>query len=292
MSELPFASVAIPTWNRADLLADCLRSLRGQEYPPDRFEIVVVDDGSADATADVVRGFAAGPAPEVRYVGLPHGGLNRARNAGLAASRGDPICFVDDEADAPPGWLRAVADGVRRHPEAGCLGGAIRVRFEARPPRICKMESWLREGEQDFGPVEKAVTRVNGGNLIVRRWALDRIGRFNDALSGPGDETEWEDRLTRAAIPIVYLPSAWLWHRRPASILGPLTLLRRRFRQGGGYAAYVRVTGGDLSVGPPLRAIPFYLAHALRRACFGALLEVSWKLGFVWEATRHPGRRA
>ena len=282
----PFVSVVVPTWNRAPLLAGCLASLRGQDYPPDRFEIVVVDDGSVDDTAGVVQKCVDGGLPVVRYQRGDHRGLNVARNLGLTVARGDPVCFVDDDVESPTGWLHALVDGALRHPEAGCVGGAVKLRFEAPPPRICSMESWEGESSLDHGAEERPVDHVNGCNLAVRRWALDRVGRFNETLSGAGDETEWERRLTRAGIPILYLPSAWLWHRRTAADLGRARLFRRRFRQGRDYVAFARIAGERISVAHVLWPIPFYLAHAARRRCFGAVLEVARKLGIVWGATR------
>ena len=288
----PFVSVAIPTRNRAAMLADCLASLRAQSYAADRFEIVVVDDGSTDATVDVVLRHADGRAPQVRYVPRSHGGLNAARNAALEASRGDPICFVDDDVEIPPGWLTAIVDGVLQRPEAGCLGGPIRLKFEGRPPRICEMESWEWDGELDYGPDERLVEHVNGGNLAVRRWAVEAVGPFDVSLSGMGDESEWEARLRRAGISIAYLPRAWLWHRRTAAELRPLTLLRRRFRQGVGYVGYATVVGERIAIARTLGPIPFYVAHAVRRRCFGALLEIAKKLGLTWGVLHRRRRRA
>ena len=292
MSELPFVSVVVPTWNRASILTDCLTSLRVQSYPLDRFEILVVDDGSVDATADVVRGQEDGRAPHVRYLPLSHGGPNAARNAGIAASRGDPICFVDDDVEAPAGWLEAMVDGVLRYPDAGCFGGPVRLRFEAKPPRICEMESWVWEAELDYGSSEHMVEHVNSTNMAVRRWAIDAVGPFNASMLIYGDETEWEVRLRRVAISIAYLPAAWLWHRRTAADLRPATLFRRRFRQGVAYAGYAAMVGERISVAHVIWPIPFYVAHAARRRCFGAVLEVARKFGLVWGELRRHTRRA
>jgi GT2 family glycosyltransferase len=285
VSVLPFVTVVVPTWNRAALLGDCLRSLEAQEYPSDRFEILVVDDGSSDATEEVARRHAAG-ARGVRYVGRPHGGLNAARNAGLAEAAGDPICFIDDDADAPAGWLRALVDGALRYPRAGCLGGPVRLRFEATPPRICEMESWIWEAALDYGTDEREVPHINGCNLTVRRAAVDAVGTFDASLPLYGDETEWQARLVDSGFTIQYLPGAWIWHRRTADDLAWRTMLRRRFRQGRAYTAYARVMGERIGVWRTLWPIPFYLAHAARRRCFGAVLEVSRKLGIVWGMVR------
>lgn len=291
MNDAPFVSIVVPTLNRCQLLDECLRSLTAQTYPHDRFEILVVDDGSVDATAGVVRARAGGRIPQVRYVPLSHGGPNAARNAGIAASSGDPICFVDDDVTVPIGWLEAIVDGTLRHADAGCFGGPVRIRFEAKPPRICEMESWIWEAELDYGPSERMVEQVNSTNMAVRRWAIEAIGNFDASLPIYGDETEWEVRLRRAGIPIAYLPAAWLWHRRTAADLRPATIFRRRFRQGVAYVGYAAMMGERISVTRTIWPIPFYLAHAARRHCFGAVLEIARKLGLVWGELRRRARR-
>src|SRR5204862_8077432 len=111
-----------------------------------------------------VRAHADG-APPVRYLQLSHGGPNAARNAGITASGGDPICFVDDDVSAPAGWLEALVEGALRHAAAGCAGGPVRLRFEAAPPRVCEMESWIWEGALDYGPDERMVDQVNSTNM-------------------------------------------------------------------------------------------------------------------------------
>jgi GT2 family glycosyltransferase len=277
----PFASIVVPTRNRARLLGDCLRALRAQDYPRDRFEIIVIDDGSVDETPDVLDRWSREGATD-RAIRQPPGGLNAARNHGIALAHGDPICFIDDDADPPPTWLSALVDGARRYPGAGCLGGPVRLRFEATPPRICEKESWMWEAALDYGPAERAVEHINGCNLAVRRWAVDAVGPFDASLPLYGDETEWERRLTRAGIPIQYVPAAWLWHRRTAADLRRSTLLRRRFRQGLAYTRYAALVGERISVRHVLRPLPFYLLHAARRRCFGALMEIARKLGLVW----------
>jgi GT2 family glycosyltransferase len=286
VSARPFVSVVVPTWNRASLLGDCLASLRSQSYPLDRFEILVVDDGSTDGTADLVRALDDGRAPRVRFLEQSHGGPNAARNAGIAAAQGDPICLVDDDVEAPAPWLEALVEGALRHPEAGCLGGPVRLRFEATPPRICEMESWIWEAALDYGPSERAVEQVNSTNMAVRRSAIEAVGPFDAALPIYGDETEWEVRLRRRGVPIVYLPAAWLWHRRTAADLRWRTMIRRRFRQGRAYVSYARAVGETVGVWHTLWPIPFYLAHAARRRCFGAVLEVARKVGIAWGALR------
>jgi glycosyltransferase involved in cell wall biosynthesis/SAM-dependent methyltransferase len=285
-TDVPFVSIVVPTRNRATRLAHCLRSLREQRYPKDRYEIVVVDDGSVDATAEIVERCAADQPPLVRYVPRPAGGVNAARNSGIAAATGDPICLVDDDQEMPPEWLPAIVDATLRYPEAGCVGGPVRLRFEAPPPRICEMESWSWEWSFDLGPAEHVVEHVTGGNLAMRRWALEVNGHFDASLSGLGDDVEWVRRLTKAKIPSVYIPSAWLWHRRTRADLRWTTLLRRRFRQGREWVTFARFNGESPALWPLVWPIPFYLLHALRRRCFGAMMDVARKLGMAWGILR------
>src|SRR6202042_315012 len=126
--QAPAVSVVIPTRNRAGYLAVTLSSLARQEL--DRpYEVLVVDDGSSDRTGEVVH--AAG----VRYIHeeLAHG-LNAARNTGVRMSAAPLIAFLDDDVDVPAGWLRALADGADRHPDADAVGGPIQARPEGPPP--------------------------------------------------------------------------------------------------------------------------------------------------------------
>ncbi len=287
---LPFVSVIVPSRNRAAMLSDCLTSLRGQDYPGGRFEIIVVDDGSTDATADVVRTLQDGELPEVRYVYQDHHGLNAARNAGITAAKEATICFVDDDVDVPRGWLRSLAEAAVRHPEAGCLGGPIRVRLEGKPPRCCQMELERSEGALDYGLQEKAVHEVYGGNILVKRWAVDEVGPFHESLSGPYDEIEWQRRLQGKKIGIVYAPSAWLWHRRTQADLQASTLLKRKARQGLRYAEHLDYLGDDLLLSTVLGRVFLHALHAARRRCFFGVLRVAWDFGFIWGTVRKRGR--
>jgi GT2 family glycosyltransferase len=293
-SNLPFVSVVVPTYNRAPLLPGCLDSLRAQEYPPDRFEIVVVDDGSTDGTSQVVSEMArpeGGRVPSIRLVRKPNGGLNTARNAGVAVARGDPICFLDDDVELPRGWLRAMVEGALRWPEAGCLGGPVRLRFEGKAPRLCGREPF-GEGELDLGSLDRKGILVCGANMAVWRSALQLAGQFDESLPLYGDEHEWEERLMERGGQVVYVADAWLWHRRSAEDLKLWTQARRRFRFGMGLVTYRRVR--ERPIGRPHRellAAVRLLAHAVRRRCAWGLIAAAAHLGMTWGLLRDARRR-
>lgn len=283
-SEAPFVSIVVPTRNRAALLADCLSSLNNQDYPRDRFEVIVVDDGSVDSTRQAVQRFQRERHPEIRYIRQDAKGPNAARNAGISIANGDPICLLDDDVDIPTGWLREMVRGAIRHPDAGALGGPIRVRFEGTPPRFCGREPLVGEGEIDFGPEEREVPEVASGNMAIRRWALEKVGLFDESLPIYGDELEWERRLARAGHAIVYVPAAWLWHRRTDLRIG--WLVRRYFQRGTNFVASAQRTGECPSYHEIGRLFFSSLAHGVRRRCAMGFLMMIQQLGILYAMSR------
>src|SRR5918995_1064612 len=129
--DLPAVTVVVPTRGRAAYLEVALDSLRRQRTRTPH-ELLVVDDGSTDATPQVAARFGA------RLI--RHGerrSLNAARNSGLREAGAALVAFVDDDVFVPPGWLDALVEGAQRHPPAEAVGGPIRARFEGHPPRGC-----------------------------------------------------------------------------------------------------------------------------------------------------------
>ena len=98
-------SVVVSTRNRASLLPDCLRSLATQRSEL-AFEVVVVDNGSNDATPEVVRDWIRRD-ERFRLVEEPTVGLSHAKNAGLRNARGQLVLFTDDDVVVPDGWIAA-----------------------------------------------------------------------------------------------------------------------------------------------------------------------------------------
>jgi glycosyltransferase involved in cell wall biosynthesis len=122
-------SVVIPSFNRRDSLVEVLDALGRQTYPPDRFDVFVVLDGSRDGSEEMLaaRGHAGGP--PVTAIWQPNAGAGAARNHGAAAAGGDLLLFLDDDVVPEPQLIAAHAAAHREHPGDVVLG---RMRFAAR----------------------------------------------------------------------------------------------------------------------------------------------------------------
>ncbi|HEX4520719.1 MAG TPA: glycosyltransferase [Gaiellaceae bacterium] len=277
------ASVVIPTRNRPELLAEAISDLSAQDLGRDRYEIIVVDDGS-DRVATVPGG--------IRLIRTAHRGVSAARNIGAREAAAELVCFVDDDVSVPPQWLRELVLGAERFPEALCFGGPIRVRMEARTGGwLCRYCAGATRGESELeldAPEGVIGSHVNGGNMGIRKRALAEAGAFDESVPAYGEETEWEDRLRAAGGQIVYLPEAWLWHRRTAEHLRFRSRLTRSFRGGLGNGYYARSIGDEATVGA--RDVLLSAAHVARRRCKGGLLHASYQAGFVTGRIRFAAR--
>jgi glycosyltransferase involved in cell wall biosynthesis len=273
----PVVSVVVPTQNRADYLEVTLRSLRAQDLDAP-FEIVVVDDGSRDATADAVARWG------VRLVRHPvPQGPNAARNTGTGAAVADLIALVDDDVEAPAGWLRAMVEGAARHPRAEAFGGPIHARLEGPAPRGCGREE-PPVTTLDLGGHDTEALLVWSANMLVRRRALERIGPFDPALPTGGDEEEWLRRLRAAGGRVVYLAAAGLDHRRAGDDVRLGALMRSAYRRGRNLRAHDLRRSATPTLARELRVLAGCGWHTVRRRCPQGLIMGAHSAGRTVEA--------
>lgn len=185
-------SVIIPTRNRADLLRLALVSLQGQTLPEDQFEVLVIDNGSKDGTKEVVREFQQ-QSGNIHYFHEPTPGLHAGRHLGLKKSTGDVLVYADDDVQAEPNWLSAIAENFS-DPSVMLLGGNNYPDFKVDPPEWI-LQLWqqpfmeghaisslsvisLPKGRRDFEP-----GLVWGCNFSIRKQVLIDAGGFHpDAM--------------------------------------------------------------------------------------------------------------
>ena len=263
-------SVVIPTGDRQRYLALAVADLVAQDFPDERYEIIVVDDTEEGSNHDLVEGLAAAASVPIRYerrVGLR--GINAARNTGIRHGSGDVFAFVDDDDRLGPGWLAALDRGVESAPQAECFGGPIAISIEPPHPRWCGREDFPIT-VLDHGPADRYVDVVFGANFAVRRSAFERVGLFDDERRLYGDEVEWLLRLRRAGGRVRYVVDAAVTHTRFANDVTLRQMLRGALLKGANTAHF------DLDQGivEPLRRVlrrAFRMsAHAVVYRCWSA----------------------
>jgi glycosyltransferase involved in cell wall biosynthesis len=279
--DAPAVSVVVPTRGRADYLEVTLESLAAQALDAS-YEVIVVDDGSRDATAELL---ARRPERALRVD--PPEGLNAARNRGLRESRAPLVAYTDDDVAAPPGWLAALVEGAARHPEAEAFGGPIRARFEGAAPGGCGEDAPLIT-TLDLGPADRPAELVWGANMLVRRATVERVGPFDEAIGGGGDEEEWLERLRAAGGTVVYLAAAGLDHRRTADDARLRSFVGTAYRRGRALREFDRRRGRAPGLGRELRVLAGCGWHTLRRACPRGIVMGAHSLGRTVEAVRRP----
>lgn len=211
----PQIAVVLATKDRADLLAALLASLRGQTVGTEAFEVVVVDDGATDHTAQVLD---AERGRGLQLQVLRHDasvGPARARDAGWRAARAPLIAFTDDDCRATPGWLEGFLRCAREHPGAVVMG-----RTDPPPEERGRISPFTRHID-----IARAGPPYETCNILYPRDLLERLGGFDLSYPRPGGEdTDLGWRAEEAGAPCVYAPEAHTHH--VVVDLGPVGRLR------------------------------------------------------------------
>jgi glycosyltransferase involved in cell wall biosynthesis len=214
-------SVVVPVRNEETFLAEQLIALSEQSYTG-AWELVVVDNGSTDATLEVVERFRP-RFPEVAVVDASaRKGLNYARNAGVTAARGDLIVYCDGDDVVAPGWLAAMAAAAG---EADLVGGVTcgEELNDSRTP------AWRSRPRKTFLPVKHGfLPHASGGNCAVWRDVVEKIG-WDDAFRFGSSDIEFSWRVQLAGYRLGFAPEAIL-HRRYRQ--GMLAMVRQSYVYG------------------------------------------------------------
>lgn len=279
MGSVP-ATIVVPTRSRAGYLDVALASFAPQVAAAGA-EVVVVVDGGDPASVAVARRHGA------RVVATPvPRGPNAARNAGVAAAAGELVVFVDDDVDAPPGWLGALLTAARTTPERDVFAGPIRARIEGGGPRACGREE-APITTLDHGPSDRDIPVGWSANLAVRRAALERVGPFDETIDvGAGDEVEWQERHRGAGGQVRYVAAAGLDHVRTGDDATLRALARAQHDRGRAARRQNARTGAAPPLRAELRTLAGCLWHALRRRCANGLVMAAHTLGRIREALR------
>ncbi len=197
MTAAPLISTIIPVFNGERFLAEAVDSIRGQRYP--ELEIIVVDDGSTDGTAEVARRLG----DPVRYESQANRGAPAARNRGLELARGELIAFLDADDVWTPDKLGLQASRLLAEPELElAIGMTQLMRFVEGA-----------DGSAAYQPMGEAGLIPSLGSALFRREAFDRLGRLDESLR-MDDDVDWFLRALENDVRMAVVPRVVQYYRR------------------------------------------------------------------------------
>lgn len=244
----PKISVVVCAYNEERVLGSCLASLAALSYPD--LEVIVCDDGSTDRTLEAARRFP------FRILELPHGGLSRARNAGIAAATGSLVAFLDADATCHSEWPYHLALSLEED-NVVATGG----------PNLDSASTGLVERAVALSPgvplqvliADDRAEHVPGCNMAFSKDVLLAMDGFDPIFTAAGDDVDMCWRILDAGREIGFSPAAQVRHRRRGNI-------RSYLRQQRGYGRAERLLAGRHphrfnGVGQPRWVGSIYGAH-------------------------------
>jgi glycosyltransferase involved in cell wall biosynthesis len=228
MSELsspPFASVTICTYNRSRWLRETLEFITRQDYPSDRWEILVVDNNSSDDTRAVVESFSGAPKPPL-YFFEKNQGSSYARNRGIAEAKGEIVIFTDDDMLGGPGWLRLIVAPflLPGNERVAAVGGEVVPVFPEGLPKWLVNQWRPLDFRHDVGPLRSNQLPMTA-NLALRTVVFKHVGLFRTDLGRIGNHSLFNEdhdlcrRVFAAGYTMWYTPDGMLQHQIPANRL-------------------------------------------------------------------------
>jgi GT2 family glycosyltransferase len=290
-------SVVVPTYNRPDQLRGCLGALADLDYPRERFEVIVVDDGGAADLTPVVDEVAG--RVQARLIRQENAGPGPARNSGAAAARAPYVVFTDDDCRPRRDWLAVLDARLSEHPDA--LIGGPTENLLPDDPFATTWQTIIEMVYDYFNEPNGPSSLIASNNMAVPRATFLALGGFDLRYRWAGaEDRELCARWIHEGGRIIFVPEARLGHGHPMTIG---SFCRLYFRYGRGAYLYHRRRGADhagtfsTDIGFHLNLVSL-LRHALgllpprRRVAVVPLLGV-WQLanlaGFCYQAVTGVG---
>lgn len=274
----PFISVIIPTYERAGQLSVCLGALADQDYPRDRFEVLVVDDGSATSLEGSVGTFRH--QLNLRLLKQLHSGPAAARNHGAAHAKGAFLAFTDDDCAPAPGWLQSLATCFVSFPDRA-LGGRT-INGLANNPYSTVSQLVVDYLYAHWNSDPEHATFFTSNNLALPAQSFQAVGGFDTGWTrAAGEDRDLCDRLIARGYRLIYAPDALVRHAHPLTFQ---TFWRQHFNYGhGAYRLHqlrARRDAGGICVEPlafylRMLGYPFVRTRGREGAFLAALLAIA-----------------
>jgi len=205
--ELSF-SVVVCSYNGSRTIGECLENLSRLEYS--NYEVIVVDDGSTDNTAEIAQRF------NVNLLRTENQGLSAARNTGREHAQGEIVAYIDDDAYPDPHWLNYYNSAFQSSSHA-LIGGPNLSPLHDPPVAQCVARS--PGGPSHVLLTDTLAEHVPGCNMVFRKSCLEEVGGFDPVFRTAGDDVDICWRIQEKGWTIGFAPAAVVWHHRRSSVL-------------------------------------------------------------------------
>lgn len=199
------------------MLKSTLESLKHIDYPPDKYEVVVIDDGSTDNTKETVMGLVGSTPYSMQYIRQEKKGISAAKNLGIAHSNGEIIVTTDDDCEFERDWLKNLLKHFE-NPEVGAVGGPDRAMPD--DPFFTRCVDYTMTSFIGTAGIRRGGNNLRAGkyyprgfNMAIRKDLLAKVGMFIDGFA-PGEEIELGYRIRKAGYQLCYAHDAYVWHKR------------------------------------------------------------------------------
>jgi glycosyltransferase involved in cell wall biosynthesis len=295
----PLISVVVCTFNRSNLLEQCLRSLVDQTLEKNRYEVIIVDNNSSDTTSELAQVFLTQPI-NAKYVLETQQGLSFARNTGWKCAIGDYIAYIDDDAIAAPDWLAVMAQFITQHSQIQVFGGPYDAYTLTELPHWFPPEYGVHSLGNCDRPIQLGEEWLHGSNMVFRKDIFEKFGGFDETLGMKGkqvaymEEVDFLLRLEKRGVAIYYVHNMTMRHLiadYKMSLKWLLTAMykggksaKRTFMQDRNFSSHIAALLKHMAYLPlkliQPQALPF------RRRLYYALQWVMWELGAFVESIR------
>lgn len=251
--EQPFFSIIIPTYNRPERLFICLQSLARLDYPRDRFEVIVVDDGSEMSLENVVETFKE--QLDLTLLSQPNAGPATARNAGAKLAKGEFLAFTDDDCTPAPDWLQALAARFAAAPEGAIGGRTVNALSDNLYSTASQILIDYIYGYYNINSQQASFFASNNFALPAERFRT--IGGFDTSFPlAAAEDREFCDRWLHKGYKMIYAPEIIVYHAHQLTFP---TFWRQHFNYGRGAFCFHKVRAQRASDRIKVQPLSFYL---------------------------------
>ncbi|PSM50225.1 glycosyl transferase [Chroococcidiopsis sp. CCALA 051] len=291
--EQPFFSIIIPTYNRPERLANCLQSIAQLNYPPDRFEVIVVDDGSEIPIEPVVASLRK--QLNLTAIAQQNSGPANARNSGATRARGKFLVFTDDDCMPAPEWLKTLEVRFKAAPH--CLVGGRTL--NALPDNLYSTASQVLIDflYEYYNADRDRSSFFASNNLALPAERFHSLGGFDTTFPlAAGEDREFCDRWLQHGYQMIYAPEAQVYHAHKLTLYA---FWRQHYNYGRGAFCFHQVRARRNMERIKVEPLSFYFnllkypfsqgasQPALAIATLFMLSQIANVSGFFWGTTSY-----